>query len=127
MKTSQLLIATAVFEFFTGVFFIIFPSKVVSQLLGMTLTDTSGLIVCRISGAALIALSLICWLARSAADEVGSKMLLKVLLCYNVLVTIILGLQGFLHSGTLLMWAAVLIHLLLALLCTGALQKKTIR
>ena len=60
MKTRLLLITTAVFEFTTGVVLILFPSVTVEFLLGSPFASAPEVIVSRIAGAALIALSVAC-------------------------------------------------------------------
>src|SRR5215204_7142526 len=79
-----LLTLTAVFEALTGIGLIVFPSIVISLLIG-TLSD--GAVVAtlaKIAGAALIALAIACWLSRNNAAATG---IVKAILFYNLAVT----------------------------------------
>jgi hypothetical protein len=62
MKT--LFIMTALIEGMTGAVFLVLPDLLLSVLIGVSLDAQVGLVIGRLSGAAVLSLSLVCWLAR---------------------------------------------------------------
>jgi hypothetical protein len=122
-----LLTVTAVFEALTGIGLIVFPSMIISLLIG-TLPD--GAVVstlAMIAGAALLSLAIACWLPRNNAAATG---IVKAMLFYNLAVAALLlyALIGYKLSGAGL-WPVVLLHGGLAIWCFIALSrhKETIK
>jgi len=110
-----LLTLTAVFEALTGIGLIVFPSIVISLLIG-TLSD--GAVVAtlaKIAGAALIALAIACWLSRNNAAATG---IVKAILFYNLAATaslLYVSIANKLSAAGL--WPAVLLHAGFAVWC----------
>ena len=122
-----LLTITTVLEAFTGIGLIVFPSIVISLLVG-TLPD--GAVVAtlaRIAGAALISLAIACWLSRNNA---AATRIVKAMLFYNLAATALLlyASIGDKLSGAGL-WPAILLHAGLAVWCFIALSqdKETVK
>ena len=122
-----LLTITTVFEAFTGIGLIVFPSIVISLLIG-TLPD--GAVVAtlaRIAGAALLSLAIVCWLSR---DSTAATKIVRAMLFYNLVAVTVLLYSSIVDklSGAGL-WPAILLHVRLAVWCFMALsqQKETIK
>ena len=110
-----LLTITTVFEAFTGIGLIVFPSKVISLLIG-TLPDGAVVVtLARIAGAALISLAIACWLLRDNAAATG---IVKAMIFYNLAAaaTLLYASIGDKLSGAGL-WPVVLLHAGLAVWC----------
>lgn len=79
MKTF--LSTTTLFEALTGIAMLVVPSLVVQILLDTTLTEQSGILLGRLSGEALIALAIACWMARD--NSTISLFMIKAFVFYN--------------------------------------------
>jgi hypothetical protein len=115
---NQLLALAAILEAVTGVTLVIAPSVVARLLLGGEVSGT-GAVVGRVAGIALVSLGLACWPGRDVADRPTAA--LRAMLTYNLLVTcylVFIGIGG--QSVGVLLWPAVAIHGLLALLLVRA-------
>lgn len=77
---KSLLTVTALLEGATGLGLVTIPSMLVSILLGTSLTDPTALLICRLTGAALITVALACWI--SSREGNPTKMVM-VMLGYN--------------------------------------------
>ena len=107
---KRLLIFAAVGEAATGVALLIVPSLIVRLLLGDELTGIA-IPVARVAGIALIALGVACW---PGPPRVG-------MLTYSLAVTLYLACLGFAGGLTgILLWPAVVLHLILTALLTRA-------
>ena len=109
MKT--LLLVIAVLEAATGIALMVAPALVVALLIGAALGAPGGLIVARVAGAALLALSLACWLAREDDRSRAARGVIAGMLLYNgiavaVLVYAALGLR----LAAIGLWPAVAVH-----------------
>ena len=105
-----LLALAAVAEAATGVALLIVPALVGKLLLGIELTADAA-VVARVAGIALIALSVACW--------PGTPLL--GMLAYSVAVTAYLAYLGLSGAASgLLLWPAVVLHLLLSALLARA-------
>src|SRR5664279_606521 len=113
---KKALIFAAVGEAATGLALLIAPSLVGRLLLGQELTGVA-VPVAGVLGIALIALGVACWPGRTA---------LCGMLAYSAAVTLFLGSVGFAgrYSGILL-WPAVVVHLILTALLTRVLVSDT--
>jgi hypothetical protein len=107
---NRVLIFAAVAEAGTGLALLVVPSLVGQLLLGEELTGIA-LPVARVAGIALIALGIACW---PGPPRVG-------MLAYSASVMLYLGYLGFVGGLTgILLWPAVVLHLILtALLARG--------
>jgi hypothetical protein len=92
------------------------------MLLGAELDTPTGLVIGRIAGAALFALAVICWQARTGEpDGVAAAGVVSGMCVYNVAAALIVAYASMglgLHSA--LMWPVVVIHVAFAAWC-GAL------
>jgi hypothetical protein len=116
-----LLTLTAVFEALTGIGLIVFPSMVISLLIGPLPDGAVVLTLARIAGAALISLAIACWLLRNNVTAMG---IVKAMLFYNLAATasLLYASIGDKLSGTGL-WPAILLHAGLAVWCFIALSQ----
>ena len=104
----------AVVEFGTGLALLIDPQLVVALLLGVDLSDDM-VPLGRVTGVALLALALACWPGRYSAR--GDLPALRGMLTYNALLALYLCYLGAVsHQGGLLLWPAVGLHAVVALL-----------
>ena len=107
---NKILVLTAVIEIATGVALLIVPSLVGWLLLGEELTGIA-IPVARVAGTALIALGIACW---PGPPRVG-------MLIYGAAVTLYLAYLGIAGVSTgILLWPAVVLHVILTALLTRA-------
>jgi hypothetical protein len=81
----------------------------------------------RVAGAALFALGVACWLARSDTQSRTARGLIAAMLLYNVATVAVLTFTGIglrLHGVAL--WPAVVLHAVMALWCGGCLRRSSI-
>ena len=103
---KKVLIFSAVAEAATGLALLIAPTLVGQLLLGEQLTGVA-IPVARVAGVALVALGIACWPGPPLAG----------MLIYSVWVTLYLGYLGFAAGlAGVLLWPAVVLHLLLSIL-----------
>ncbi len=114
LSRHNLLVATAVLEFASGLLMIFLPAQGLWLLLGVSDPAPAALAAGRLYGAALTALGVACWYLR---DAPGSG-IVRGMLVYNVGACSLLpwvattaGLAG------ILLWPAVLLHAALTLWC----------
>ena len=106
----RLLIAAAVGEAFTGLALLVRPPIVVRLLFGMDITG-AGIATSRVAGIALIALGVCCW---PGPALVGMWV-------YSAAVTLYLACVGLAGDATgILLWPAVVLHVILTALLTRA-------
>jgi hypothetical protein len=117
-----LLTVTAILEGATGLGLVIMPSLLISILLGTSLTDSSAIIICRLTGGALITIANACWFLRRDGQ---SLVIVKVMLGYNFFCIILLVyavlVERIYGPG---LWPVVLLHLALLVWCLSALRKR---
>jgi hypothetical protein len=107
---KRVLVLAAVGEGATGVALLIVPSLVGHLLLGAELTGIA-VIVARVAGIALVALSLACW---PGTPLIG-------MLTYSAAVTLYLAYVGFAGGlSGILLWPAVVLHVILTALLARA-------
>ena len=107
---KRVLIFAAVAEALTGAALLIVPSLVGRLLLGEELTGIA-IPVARVAGIALIALAIACW---PGPPRVG-------MLTYSAAVTLYLAYVGFAGGLTgILLWPAVILHVILTALLIRA-------
>ncbi|MEQ1586024.1 MAG: hypothetical protein ABL895_09115 [Cyclobacteriaceae bacterium] len=122
MKT--LLTITAIFEGITGLSLIIIPTIFVAVLLGIPPTESIGILVCRLTGIALLSLAIICWSYRKEMEVTG---IIKALLFYNIAASALLvyaSMTGFTGLG---IWPATLIHAGMAVWCVKSIENRPAR
>jgi hypothetical protein len=115
---KKLLTITAIIEAATGLGLLAAPAVVAQLLLGGTLDTPAALTVARVGGAALLTISVACWLSRENGRALVAAMLLYNVIVVGVLVyaALALALSGF---G---LWPAIGLHTVLAGWCAAALK-----
>ena len=110
---KRVLILAAVAECATGLALLIVPSLVAKLLLGAELAGIA-VIVARVAGIALTSLSVACW---PGTPLVG-------MLIYSTAITLYFAYIGFAGgSGGILLWPAVIAHVILTALLARALER----
>jgi hypothetical protein len=110
---KKLLSITAILEAATGLGLLAAPAIVVQLLLGGTLNAPAALTIARVAGAALLALSVACWLSREDGRAVVIAMLF-----YNVIAAVILAYAAVsLALSGIGLWPAVGLHTVMAGWC----------
>src|SRR5262245_42305659 len=107
----RLLIATALVEFGAGVAMLCVPSEAVTLLLSFPLEGTAALTMAHITGAALLALAIACWLAHFDSQSRAARAVVTAMTFYNLAVIIVLGDAGIrLQATGVALWPAVGLH-----------------
>jgi hypothetical protein len=123
---KRLLTLTAILEAATGLGLIAVPILVVGLLFGAELIGVS-IPVARVTGIALIALGVACWLARSDTQNRAAEGLVVAMLLYNVGTVAVLTFAGAgLRLQGMLLWPAVVLHAVMAVWCAGCLRRSSI-
>src|SRR5213592_3712799 len=121
---KPLLKLTGVIETATGLGLMAVPSVVVRLLLGSPLDTSAAVMLGRVAGAALLALSVACWLARDDTQSRATRGLVVAMLMYNLVATAVLAFAGIglgLHGVAL--WPAVVLHAVMAIWCIVCLRR----
>jgi hypothetical protein len=114
---SRALVVAAIVEGVTGMALLIVPSLVGSLLLGNELAGIAA-VVARVAGIALIALAVVCW---PGPPLIGMSI-------YSGAVALYLGYLGIAGASTgVLLWPAVVAHVILTALLTAALRNDMAR
>jgi hypothetical protein len=125
MNTQSLLIVTALVEVGAGIALLLTPSLAVELLLGAGLSSPQSLVAGRVTGAALFALGVTCWLARNGDRDGVPIALVAGMLIYNVAVPILLiyaAIASMMHGIAL--WPASVLHMVLAVCCIACLRSR---
>ena len=123
MVARTLLMVTAFVETPIGLMLLVSPALVVASLLGVSLDAPAPLIVGRIAGAALLSLSIACWLARDDGPSRARRGLVAAMLLYNCAAGAVLAnAAAGLRLVAVLMWPAVAVHAVLAVWCIACLR-----
>jgi hypothetical protein len=118
MHRTYLFIVVALGEGGTGLILLVWPSVVLVLLLGVDQVSPETAFFARIAGAALIALSIACWLGRSNRSGSAQRGLVVGLLTYDVAAAVILVYTGlFINLVGIALWPAVIVHAALAVWC----------
>jgi hypothetical protein len=121
-STRTLLIVTALVELAAGLVLLGVPSLAIWLLLGVDQPAPEALLVGRVGGAALIAISVACWFARDDRSSASHRGLLRGVVVYNIGVALVLASAGVLASmGGVLLWLTVVLHTGLAVWCVACL------
>ena len=116
MKTLHTV--SAVIELGAGLALLVFPSVVVNLLLGSPLDALAAIALGRLTGAALLALGVACWLARGDTLGCAARGLVVAMLVYNIGAVVVLGVAGVqLPTTGIALWPAVVLHAGLAFWC----------
>lgn len=120
-----LLSVTAVIEIGAGLALGCCPSAVVALLLGSPLDTPAAVTLGRLTGAALLALGVACWLARGDAESRAARGLVAAMVVYNfaaVALFVYAGIGLGLHGVAL--WPAVVLHAAMAVWCIACLRSR---
>jgi len=111
---QKILAFAAIVEVGTGLVLMIDPALVVALLLGVSVA-ADEIPIGRVAGIAMLSLGLACWPNRQGAQS--GLAALRAMLAYNMLVALYLAYLGTVGSlGGLLLWPAVALHAVVALL-----------
>jgi hypothetical protein len=94
-----------------------------SLLLGAALETGAAVSLARVGGAAILALSIVCWLTRDAPGR-GARGLITAMVFYNLAVGGVLALASVgdgLHG--MLLWPAVAFHIVMGAWCAAILSR----
>jgi len=122
MKTF--LTVTAIIEAGAGLALLGVPSLTASLLLGTPLDSPAAVSLARIGGAAILALALVCWLARPDAESLASRGLIIAMLFYNFAVAAVLAVAGIDGLHGVLLWPAVAFHAAMGAWCIARLRSR---
>jgi hypothetical protein len=108
----------AVIEVGAGLALLGLPSFTASLLLGAPLESPAAVSLARVGGAAIVALAIVCWLARRDVYGAVSQGVVVALLFYNLAVAGVLLFASFGHDlRGILLWPAVAFHIAMAAWC----------
>jgi hypothetical protein len=128
MQQAYLLIATALGEGGIGLLCLLSPSVPLTLLLGVDQASPETFFFARFTGAALLALSVACWLGRNDHQHAAQQGLLLGVLIYDLTATGILAYTGWvLDLAGILLWPAVGVHAVLAGWCVVIVAKTLTR
>ena len=124
-KNSRLfLIVTALVETAAGICLLFLPAVVFAALLGSADATREAIFVGRLTGAALFAIGVASWMARTDMRSSAQLGLLTGIFIYNVAASTLLGLAGaLLKMVGVLLWPAVALHAVLAVWCFICLRR----
>lgn len=91
---KNLLVVTAVVEAGAGFVFLVLPSVAAKLLFGASLGAPTALMVGRLTGAALVTLGIVCWLAQFDVKSRATIGLVIAMLFYHLAAFAILGSAG---------------------------------
>jgi hypothetical protein len=117
------LIVTAFAEAATGLSLLILPGALFAILLGLEHASVDARFVGRIAGAALLAIGVASWMARTDALTQAQRGLLTGILVYNTTASMLLAYAGaVLKMIGVLLWPAFALHAILAVWCFACLR-----
>jgi hypothetical protein len=123
MKNLQTL--SAIIEAGAGLALLGVPSATAWLLLGMPLDSPAAVGLVRVGGAGVLALAIVCWLARRDPQSLESRGLVAAMLFYNIAVVGVLAFASFgdgLHGA--LLWPAVVFHVAMGAWCIVSLLRQ---
>lgn len=124
MKTKSLFVASALIEAGAGLALIVSPALTVSLLIGVPFDIPAAAVVGRLTGAALLALALACWISRDDTAGPSVRGLVAGLSLYNGAAVVVLSWSGLgLRLTGIGLWPAVALHLGMAAWCLASLRK----
>jgi hypothetical protein len=117
MTIKNLHIVSAVIETGAGVALLVVPALVVRLLFEAEISG-AAIPLGRLTGVALLALAVACWLACGDTKSRAARGLVGAMLVYNIGAVVILGLAG-IHSQTtgIALWPAAILHAVMAAWC----------
>jgi hypothetical protein len=124
MATKNLQTVTAIVEAGAGLALLGLPSATSSLVLGTPLDSAAAVSLVRIGGAAVLALAIVCWLARRETHSLAARGLLVAMLFYNIAVAAVLAFASFGGLHGVLLWPAVAFHLAMGAWCLACLLRR---
>jgi hypothetical protein len=125
MPMITLQTVTAVIEAGAGLALLALPSFTASLLFGTPLDSLAAESLARVGGAAIVALAIICWLARRDVYGLASQGVVVAMLFYNVVVADVLAFVSYVHDlRGILLWPAVAFHIGMAAWCVMTMRRK---
>ncbi len=123
MQRARLFLVTAILEAVTGLSLLVLPSLPLRLLLSVDQAAPEALFIARLAGAALLAIGIICYFARNDQHSPAQHGVLIGILFYNLTAAAILACAGIsLEMHGILLWPAVVLHVVLALWCVACLR-----
>jgi hypothetical protein len=121
---NRLLKLTAFLETSTGLALIVVPAFVVRLLLRAEISG-AAITLGRVSGLALLALGVACWLASYDEQSCAGRGVVSAMVIYNLGVVLVLGAAGIQSPPVgILLWPVVILHAAMGALCVAALLRK---
>jgi len=118
------LIVTALTEAGIGVVILVLPSVPLALSLGVDQASPEVSCICRIAGAALLAIGVACWVGRSDQLSSGQLGLLTGALIYDAAAAGILAYTAlFMSLVGIALWPAAALHAALAVWCVLCIQR----
>jgi hypothetical protein len=122
-NTKWLLLITALVEVGAGLCLLSVPGVLLTALLGAEHATNDARFVGRIGGAALLAIGVASWMARTDALTAAQLGLLAGILIYDVAAAMLLAFAGtVLEMKGVFLWPAVALHAILAIWCLSCLS-----
>jgi hypothetical protein len=114
---------SALIELSAGLVLLVSPSAAAQLLFGSPLETSAAVALGRLAGAALLALGVACWCARGNEQSRPARGMAFAMLVYNIGAAVILGAAGLgSHSVGIVLWAAVILHTILAAWCVTTIK-----
>jgi hypothetical protein len=124
---KNLLVLTAVIEAGAGLVFFLLPSVAATLLFGSPLDAPVAFMVTRLTGAALITLGVVCWLALLDLKSRAAVGVVSAMLFYNLAALSILAYAGFgLRLVGVTLWLGVVLHSSMAVWCFACLRMRKV-
>ena len=125
MPMITLRTVTAIIEAGTGIALLALPSVTTSLLFGTSLDSLAAESLARVGGAAIVALAIVCWLARRDVSGPASQGVVIAMLFYNVVVADLLAFVSYVHDlRGILLWPAVAFHIGMAAWCVVTMRRE---
>ena len=117
------LLVMALVETATGLGLLILPAVLFASLLGLEQATVDAIFVGRLAGAALLAIGVASWMARSDTLTAAQLGLLTGILIYNAAASVLLAFAGaVLKMSGVTLWPAVALHAALTVWCLSCLR-----
>jgi hypothetical protein len=125
MHRAYLLMVIAFSEGGFGLLLLTLPSVPLWLLLGVEQASPEAIFVARVTGAALVAIGVACWLGRNDKPGPAQLGLIAGVLVYGAAAAVILAYTGLsVGLAGIVLWPAVVLHAVLAAWCVVCLLAK---
>lgn len=120
MQPTSFLFTTACIEGGTGLLLLFLPAVPLELLLGVSQAAVEATFISRLTGAALISLSVACWMGREPERSPAQRGLLTGIFIYDVAAAGLLVYSGLgLNLAGIALWPAVAVHTVLVGWCVA--------